>query len=145
MGQFYLLTTQSSIQYALQKNMLLSNVLTLVELECRKIQQQINQSCDSLFCRIYVMSNMVATCNHIANRIIKILLLNETEEPEKTVKTEVRGQGGAGLTFLGLGVPQGVAPKVPRQTGQGGLDPEQAYWIPYLYPWNLPIIIQILD
>jgi hypothetical protein len=34
-----------------------------------------------------------------------IYIIFETEEPEKTVWTEVRAQGGAGLTFLGLGVP----------------------------------------
>jgi hypothetical protein len=28
----------------------------------------------------------------------------ETEKPEKTVKTVVRARGGAGLTFLGLGL-----------------------------------------
>ena len=40
------------------------------------------------------------------------------------------GRGGADLTFLGLGVSQGVVPRVPKQTGRGGLGHEQAYWIP---------------
>ena len=43
------------------------------------------------------------------------------QKPKKTVKTKGQGQGGAGLSFLDLGVSQGVVPRVPGQTGRGGL------------------------
>ena len=66
--------------------------------------------------------------------------IERPQKPEKTVKTEGQGQGGAGLSFLGLGVSQGVVPRVPGQTGRGGLGHEQAYWIPQYTPWFRPYL-----
>ena len=42
--------------------------------------------------------------NNVFKKVHNDFNFNETENPEKTVKTEGRGRGGAGLTFLGLRV-----------------------------------------
>ena len=43
-------------------------------------------------------------CFSVFKKVHNDLNFDETEKPEKTVKAEGRGRGGAGLTFLGLGV-----------------------------------------
>ena len=56
--------------------------------------------------------------------MIILTILSDTDRPEKPKSL---GSGWGGLDFIGLGIQQGLAPKI----GQGSLGNLQAYWIPY--------------
>ena len=62
-------------------------------------------------------------------------MILETEKPEKPAKTEVQGQGGAGLALgpLRMAFASGYHRAWPQRSldRQGGLGSKQAYWIPY--------------